>query len=75
MKKILILALSAGALYILYKGYKKEQEKTTLVKAEEPEEPVKVVCPEGQITCDERNPTKCYDPNIRYIVDPCIKYE
>ena len=73
MKKILILALSAGAMYILYKVYKKDQDKDVTVKpaAEAP----KVICPEGQITCDERNPTKCYDPSIRYIVDPCIKYE
>jgi hypothetical protein len=27
MKKILILALSAGAIYLLYKEYTKEQEK------------------------------------------------
>ena len=71
MKKILILALSAGALYILYKGYKKEQEKTAPSVKPAEEEPVKVICPEGQVTCGENNPNKCYDPNIRYIVDPC----
>ena len=71
MKKILILALSAGALYILYKGYKKEQEKTA-PSIEPAEEPVKVICPKDEITCGERSPNKCYNPNIRYIVDPCI---
>lgn len=71
MKKILILALSAGAIYTLYKVYKKEQDKKdVLVKPAEEAE--KVICPKDEITCGERSPNKCYNPNIRYIVDPCI---
>jgi hypothetical protein len=71
MKKILILALSAGAMYILYKVYKKDQDKDITVKPAAEEAP-KVICPKDEITCGERNPNKCYNPNIRYIVDPCI---
>jgi hypothetical protein len=28
------------------------------------------VCPKGQIPCP-KNPKKCYDPTIDYLVDPC----
>lgn len=69
MKKLLILALSAGAIYLLYKEYKKEQDKKT-VPVKPAEEPVKVTCPEGYVSCEQK-PDKCYDPNVRYIVDPC----
>ena len=27
-------------------------------------------CPPGQIPCP-KDPTKCYDPNVDYLVDPC----
>ena len=76
MKKLVILGLSAGAIYLLYTAWKKQQDAekkdTQPVSFASEDKPVEVpvVCPEGQIIC-ESNPKKCFDPKIRYIVNPC----
>ena len=74
MKQLVILGLSAGAIYLLYNAWKKQQdaEKKTETKPFVEEKPVEapLVCPEGQLIC-ETNPKKCFDPKIRYIVNPC----
>jgi hypothetical protein len=76
MKKLVILGLSAGAIFLLYNAWKKQQdaEKKTETKPLVEEKPVveepAIVCPDGQIIC-ETNTKKCFDPKIRYIVNPC----
>ena len=74
MKKLVILGLSVGAIYLLYNAWKKQQdaEKKTETKPLVEEKPIEapIVCPEGQILC-ESNQKKCFDPKIRYIVNPC----
>jgi threonine/homoserine/homoserine lactone efflux protein len=77
MKQLVIFGLSVGAIYLLYNAWKKQQdaEKTEKI-TEKPleEKPVEaeapIVCPEGLIIC-ESNKKKCFDPKVRYIVDPC----
>jgi hypothetical protein len=75
MKQLVIFGLSVGAVFLLYSAWKKQQdaEKITEKKPLE-EKPVvaeaPIVCPEGQILC-ESNQKKCFDPKVRYIVDPC----
>ena len=74
MKKVLIIALSAGALYLLYTAYKKNQEQKPEVappdlasdKAKEPP----FACPEGEILCETKEKT-CYNASAKYIVHPC----
>jgi hypothetical protein len=74
MKKLVILGLSAGAIYLLYNAWKKQQDAEKIEKKPLEEKPVvaeaPIVCPEGQILC-ESNQKKCFDPKVRYIVDPC----
>jgi len=76
MKKLVILGLSVGAIYLLYNAWKKQQdaEKTEKITEKPLEKPVEaetpIVCPEGLILC-ETNQKKCFDPKVRYIVDPC----
>jgi hypothetical protein len=76
MKKLFIVALSAGALYLLYTAYKKNKEqKPADMKpvdkdiVETPKEPP-FVCPEGEILCDTKEKT-CFNPAAKYIVHPC----
>ena len=75
MKKLVIVALTAGTVYLLYTAWKKQQDeekKSEKKPVEEPkvvEEPP-ITCPEGQIICAS-NTKKCFDPKVRYIVDPC----
>lgn len=76
MKKLVILGLSVGAIYLLYNAWKKQQDAEKItetkplepVQQQQPETPI--VCPDGQIIC-ESNTKKCFDPKVRYIVDPC----
>jgi hypothetical protein len=75
MKKLVILGLSVGAIYLLYNAWKKQQEAEKITdKKPSEEKPVvaeaPIVCPEGQILC-ESNQKKCFDPKVRYIVNPC----
>lgn len=75
MKKLFIVALSAGALYLLYTAYKKSQEeKEKEVKpqdvAEMPTKEPPFVCPEGEVLCEGKE-NKCYNPAAKYIVNPC----
>lgn len=75
MKQLVIFGLSVGAIYLLYNAWKKQQdaEKITETKPIEPvqQQPeTSTVCPDGQIIC-ESNTKKCFDPKVRYIVDPC----
>lgn len=77
MKKLVILGLSAGAIYLLYNAWKKQQdaEKKTETKPfveEKPVEETPITCPQGEILC-ESNMKKCFNPSTRYIVDPCKK--
>jgi hypothetical protein len=75
MKKGLIIALSAGALYLLYTAYKKNKDNPKAVApsdvvAEMPTEPP-FACPEGEILCEKKEKT-CFNPAAKYIVDPCL---
>ena len=74
MKKLVILGLSVGAIYLLYNSWKKQQDAEKIEKKPLEEKPViaeaPIVCPEGLILC-ESNQKKCFDPKVRYIVDPC----
>lgn len=76
MKKLFIVALSAGALYLLYTAYKKsKEEKPKEVTppdeiAEMPPKEPPFMCPEGEILCAAKEKT-CYNPAANYIVDPC----
>lgn len=77
MKKLVILGLSVGAIYLLYNAWKKQQdaEKKTETKPfveEKPAEETPITCPQGEILC-ESNMKKCFNPSTRYIVDPCKK--
>lgn len=75
MKKLVILALTAGTMYILYTAWKKQKDEEKKSEEKPVEETKKVeeppiTCPQGQIICAS-NPKKCFDPKVRYIVDPC----
>jgi uncharacterized membrane protein YebE (DUF533 family) len=75
MKNLFIIALSAGALYLLYTAYKNNQEQKPKVAspnnadAETPAEP-QFACPEGEILCESKEKT-CFNPAAKYIVHPC----
>jgi hypothetical protein len=74
MKKLVIFGLSVGAIYLLYNAWKKQQDAEKITEKPLEEKPVEaeapIVCPEGLIIC-ESNKKKCFDPKVRYIVDPC----
>jgi hypothetical protein len=75
MKKLVIFGLSVGAIYLLYNAWKKQQDAEKIIEKKPLEEkPVEaeapIVCPDGLIIC-ESNKKKCFDPKVRYIVDPC----
>lgn len=74
MKKLVIFGLSVGAIYLLYNAWKKQQDAEKITEKSLEEKPVEaeapIVCPEGLIIC-ESNKKKCFDPKVRYIVDPC----
>jgi hypothetical protein len=76
MKQLVILGLSAGAIYLLYNAWKKQQDEDKKIETKPfvEEKPVEVevpiICPDGQLIC-ESNAKKCFDPKIRYIVNPC----
>lgn len=73
MKQLVILGLSAGAIYLLYNAWKKQQdaekktEKKPFVEEKTVETPI--TCPQGEILCESLK--KCFNPSIRYIVNPC----
>lgn len=75
MKKLFIVALSAGALYLLYTAYKKQQKPKEVappsdVAGEMPPKEPPFTCPEGEILCDTKEKT-CFNPAAKYIVHPC----
>jgi len=75
MKKVIIIGLSAAALYLLYTAYKKNEALSVKEKPEatpEPDVPKEppFVCPEGEILCENKEKT-CYNPAAKYIVNPC----
>jgi len=77
MKKLFIIALSAGALYLLYTAYKNNQEQKPKEVAppnnadgETPAKEPPFACPEGEILCEKKEKT-CFNPAAKYIVHPC----
>ena len=72
MKKLLIIGLSAGALYLLYKAYIKKDvvKPVDETKAEYKVEVKPITCLEGEIICPT-NPNVCYNPTAKYLIDPC----
>lgn len=71
MKKLLIIGLSAGALYLLYKAYiKKDVKPVEESKAEDKVQEKLITCLEGEIICPT-NPNVCYNPTAKYLIDPC----
>jgi hypothetical protein len=70
MKKLLIIGLSAGALYLLYKAYIKKDKKPVEPKAEDKVEVKPITCLEGEIICPT-NINVCYNPTAKYLIDPC----
>ena len=57
LKNGLLVAGSAILLYLLYKQVTKKSD-------------ISSGCPSGLKPCNS-NPSKCYDPNVNYIMDPC----
>lgn len=75
VKNILILCAGAAVLYVVMRMKLKEEpvkkekkEQKEQQPNEQPKEPI--VCPEGHLIC-QSNHDKCFDPNIKYVQDPC----
>jgi len=74
IKTLVILGLAGTAIYLLWKNGKDKDAvlESAKVKDETPPKPKPTPCPDGYVNCTD-NPSKCYNPTINYLVDPCKK--
>ena len=73
LKTIVIVGLAGAAIYLLLKNRKDKDEvlESAKVKDNTPPTPPKPNCPDGYSPC-ANNASKCYNPTINYLVDPCL---